>query len=175
MHGRHLQQDWCKAGQQVVNRMRYRIHHGMSGITQCDLSSAFHIASERARGHRLAVHLQAKHYSYASCVQKVQRCSRGESSLRRPSRSANMKDGALLSVVSRREKDLCSPDASEAGRTSSMPPACRHTITTLSSVDETWGQCDWTHQACALSHLRSCAPLRPQAPPLLARWSTCHS
>ena len=44
--------------------------------------------------------------------------------LRRPSRSANMNEGALLSVVSRMVKDRCCPVLSEAGRTSSMPPAC---------------------------------------------------
>ena len=35
-----------------------------------------------------------------------------------------MKDGALLSVVSLMANDLCCPVFSEAGRTSSMPPAC---------------------------------------------------
>ena len=40
-----------------------------------------------------------------------------------PSRSANMKEGALLSVVSRSVNALGWPAASEPGSSSSIPPA----------------------------------------------------
>ena len=40
-----------------------------------------------------------------------------------PSRSANMKEGALLSVVSRSMNALGWPAASEPGSSSSIPPA----------------------------------------------------